>query len=125
MTERLYVAHLSRTTSVWDLKRLFATIGTVRGAQVLPYGARGGGTVTGLVEMDSEKEADAAIAALDGRPYRGYLLAVGWATPRQAGGADGPRMFDSMNIPDEAECDEYRIPDPGGFGGADGPFSVP
>jgi cold-inducible RNA-binding protein len=41
------------------------------------------------VEMSSNEEAEAAIAALDGKEYAGRKLKVNEARPRPAGGGGG------------------------------------
>ena len=76
-----------------DLKRLFDADGFVVDARVMTYPESGRPTGSVIVDMGSESEGAAAIAALDGRDYRGRPLVVG----RAAGSsADSERAIEAM-----------------------------
>ena len=82
MGRSLYVGNLDFGISCDDLKQLFAQHGTVARAVVvldhLTQLSRG----FGFVEMGTEQEADAAMAALNGKDCAGRTLAVAEARPR-------------------------------------------
>jgi RNA recognition motif-containing protein len=99
MPGKVYVSNLSQSVEGGDLQRLFARHGTVRSADVCNQLKTADITGTGLVDMDSEAEGEAAIAALNGAEFRGCPLVVSWAEPGQRHGIDLPRMFESMNMP--------------------------
>jgi RNA recognition motif-containing protein len=86
-----------------ELEKLFAGHGTVRLAEVIDQLKTADSTGTGLVEMDSEEQGEAAIAALNGMQHRGFALIVGWDQPGQGEDVHPARMFESMNIADEDE----------------------
>ena len=60
-------------------------------------------TASAIIEMESEQQGEAAITALNGRRFLGQVLTVAWASERQKEGGQHSRMFESMNVPDEAE----------------------
>lgn len=100
---KLHIGNLSHLVEKNELERLFAVHGTVQSAEVTNRLKAAHIKGTGLVELDSEKHCENAIAALNGMQHRGSALIVSWATPRQRKGVDAPQMFESMNIPDEGE----------------------
>jgi len=76
MERKLRILNLSHLVDRQELERLFAPFGVVRAARVVDQLATSSGTTTGFVEMDSEAESEAAIAALNGKQYRGSVLLV-------------------------------------------------
>ena len=122
MPRKLYVANLSHLVNEAELARLFAGygIGTVK---VFDQLATADPSAAGLVEVDTDEHGELAIAALNGKDYRGYPLSVSWAIPSHIGGSDTSRMFESMNIPEESEgraSGEPRGPRRGDFGDRSG-----
>ena len=103
MPRKLYVANLCHMVEKAELEKLFADHGTVRLAEVIDRLKTVDSTGTGLIEMDSEQQGEAAISALNGMQHRGFALIVGWDQPRQGDSNHPARMFESMNIPDEGE----------------------
>ena len=91
MGTKLYVGNLSYNVSSADLKQLFSAHGTVDSADVIMDRSTGQSKGFGFVEMNSRSEADAAIAALDGKEYGGRTLKVNEARPRPATGGSGRR----------------------------------
>ncbi len=89
MGTRLYVGNLSYNTSSSDLQGLFAAHGAVVSAEVIADRESGRSKGFGFVEMGSEAEATAAIAALNGQDVDGRKLTVNEAKPREAGGGGG------------------------------------
>ena len=115
-TTVLHVGNLSPVTDDHDLGRLFAEHGTVRRAAITVDQRTDRSAETGTVEMECDREAQAAIDALHGRAYCGRVLVVTRATGRQVTNAAHTSMFESMNVPDASELDTTRGPRPGGFG---------
>ncbi len=91
MSQKLYVGNLSYDVSSSDLEQLFAAHGTVQSATVIADRDTGRSKGFGFVEMSSNDEAAAAIAALDGTEHGGRSLKVNEAKPRAAGGGGGGR----------------------------------
>lgn len=86
MPEKLRVANLSRTADVCNLESLFAPHGTIRSAEVITDSSTSSrNTGVGRVEMSTDEEATAAIAALNGTLYCGNTLEVGWAEAQNGG----------------------------------------
>src|SRR6476661_3654060 len=84
---KLYVGNLSYGTSSSDLEQLFAQHGTVSSAEVIADRETGRSKGFGFVQMGSDEEAQAAIAALNGQQHDGRALTVNEAKPRE----DRPR----------------------------------
>jgi len=91
MGRRLYVGNLSYSASSSDLQTMFSEFGTVSSAEVVSDRMTGRSRGFGFVEMGSEEEAQAAIAALNGKEQDGRALTVNEAKPREdrAGGGGG------------------------------------
>lgn len=109
MGTKLYVGNLSYDISKTDLEQMFAAHGTVASAQVISDRETQRSKGFGFVEMATDQEAQAAIAALNGKSIDGRALTVNEARPQEprsggAGGAGGARRG------------------PGGGGGARGPY---
>ena len=86
MGKKLYVGNLAYGVSDSDLQRLFEAHGTVQSAQVIMDRDTSRSKGFGFVEMGSDQEAQAAIAALNGKEVDGRRLTVNEAHPREAGG---------------------------------------
>jgi RNA recognition motif-containing protein len=69
-----------------DLERMFAAYGTVKSAQVIMDRDTGRSKGFGFVEMGADKEAQAAIAALNGKEVEGRSLTVNEARPQEKRG---------------------------------------
>lgn len=95
MTKRLYVGNLSYKLSNAELEQLFSPHGTVESAQVIMDRDTGRSKGFGFVEMATDQQADAAIAALHGKEIDGRSLTVNEARPREdrAGGGFRGRRF--------------------------------
>ena len=89
MGKKLYVGNLSYETSQADLETMFGAHGTVETAQVISDRDTGRSKGFAFVEMSSDDEAQAAIAALDGQDCGGRALKVNEAKPRPSGGGGG------------------------------------
>jgi RNA recognition motif-containing protein len=88
MGKKLYVGNLSYDVSSSDLEKMLAEYGTVQSAEVISDRTTGRSKGFGFVEMSSDEEAQAAIAALNGQQHEGRALTVNEARPREprAGG---------------------------------------
>ena len=89
MEKRLYVGNLGYSVSSADLEQMFASHGTVKSANVITDRSTGQSKGFGFVEMSSSSEAEAAIAALNGKEVNGRALKVNEAKPRPASGGGG------------------------------------
>ncbi len=89
MGKKLYVGNLSYDVSSSDLEALLAAHGTVQSAEVITDRNTGQSKGFGFVEMDSDAEAQAAIAALNGQDQGGRALTVNEAKPREPRGGGG------------------------------------
>ncbi len=91
MGKKLYVGNLGFDVTDADLSQLFAQHGTVGSATVIMDKMSGRSKGFGFVEMSTDEEAQAAIAALNGRDHGGRPLTVNEAKPRapRSGGGGG------------------------------------
>ena len=87
----IYVGNLSFETSEADLRAAFAAYGTVTSARIATDRDTGRARGFGFVEMADQAEAQAAIAALNGKDLQGRTLTVNEARPREdrGGGSRG------------------------------------
>jgi len=90
MGKKLYVGNLGYGVTDNDLLKMFEAHGTVESAQVIMDRDTGRSKGFGFVEMKSDQEAQAAIAALNGQDSGGRALTVNEARPRSEGGRGGP-----------------------------------
>ena len=84
---KLYVGNLSYNTTGPDLEQLCSPHGSVQTAEVIQDRDTGRSKGFGFVQMGSDAEAQAAVAALDGQQPDGRALTVNVAKPRE----DRPR----------------------------------
>src|SRR5207302_11137841 len=89
MGKRLYVGNLSYSVDSTALQNMFAAHGTVNSAEVISDRMTGRSKGFGFVEMSTDEEAAAAIAALNGKESDGRALTVNEAKPRPEGGRGG------------------------------------
>src|SRR5436189_5845642 len=89
MGKKLYVGNLPYTIDSSGLEQLFAAHGTVESAQVIMDRDTGRSKGFGFVEMASDDQAQAAIAALNGQQVDGRTLTVNEARPKTEGGGGG------------------------------------
>jgi len=89
MGRKLYVGNLSYNVTDSDLEQLCAQHGTVQSAQVIQDRDTGRSKGFGFVEMGSDEEAQAAIAALNGQQHDGRALTVNEAKPKEDRGGGG------------------------------------
>jgi RNA recognition motif-containing protein len=84
MGNKLYVGNLPYSFRDEDLQRAFSAHGNVTSAKVMMERDTGRSKGFGFVEMSSDAEAQAAIAALHGQQQGGRALVVNEARPMEA-----------------------------------------
>ena len=95
MGKKLYVGNLSYQVDSSELEQLFGAHGQVVSAQIINDRDTGRSKGFGFVEMGTDEEAQAAIAALNGQEHGGRALTVNTrrprlrARPRGGGGGGG------------------------------------
>ena len=87
MGSKLYVGNLSYDVTNADLNTMFTPHGTVNSAEIIQDRDTGRSKGFGFVQMGTDKEAQAAISALNGQQQNGRALTVNEAKPRE----DRPR----------------------------------
>src|SRR5215472_14911256 len=93
MAKNIYVGNLVWDATADDLLALFQQHGAVARAQVITDRETGRSRGFGFVEMDNDAEAQTAIEALNGSPFRGRPLTVNEARPREDRGGGGDRGY--------------------------------
>src|ERR1700683_4966162 len=94
MGKKMFVGGLPYEVDEAKLRELFAPYGKVVGAKVINDRDTGRSKGFGFVEMSTDDEAKAAIAALNGQQNGGRALTVNEARPREersGGGGGGGR----------------------------------
>ena len=91
MAKKLFVGNLAYGVNDTQLGELFGVHGAVVSAKVIVDRDTGRSKGFGFVEMSNDTEAQAAIAALNGKDHNGRLLTVNEAKPRapRGGGYGG------------------------------------
>ena len=89
MGKKLYVGNLSYGVDSSALEQLFAAHGTVESAEIIADRETGRSKGFGFVQMSTDGEAEAAIAALNGQEHNGRALTVNEARPREDRGGGG------------------------------------
>ena len=125
MGSKLYVGNISYNVTNSDLEQLCAPHGTVQSAEVIADRDTGQSKGFGFVQMGSDAEAVAAIAALHGKDHGGRPLTVNEAKPKDerprsggggfsGGGYGGGGRSSPRNDHAPAAPSEHRR-DPGGI----------
>jgi len=93
MNLKMFVGGLPFAMTDAQLRELFAPHGVVKSAQVIMDKLTGRSRGFGFVEMSSDEEVQAAIAAWNDKVYEGRTLLVNEAKPRMArtGSGSAPR----------------------------------
>jgi cold-inducible RNA-binding protein len=89
MGKKIYVGNLTYGVTDSALEQMFAPHGAVQSAQVIMDRDTGRSKGFGFVEMGSDQEAQAAIAAMNGKEVDGRSLTVNEAKPREDRGGGG------------------------------------
>lgn len=82
----IYVGNLSHDTTDGDLQKAFEAHGKVASVNIIKDKISGQSRGFGFVEMPDNNEAQAAIAAMNGKEFMGQALNVNEARPRRGGG---------------------------------------
>ena len=95
MGAKIYVGGLPYSTTEQQLSDLFAAHGSVASSRIITDKFTGQSRGFGFVEMSSDSEAQAAIAALNGTELGGRPLTVNEARPQEprSGGGGGRGGF--------------------------------
>ena len=83
MGKKLYVGNLGPSADKASLEALFSVFGTVEKAYIITDRQSGQSKGFGFVEMGSDAEAQAAIAALDGKKCGDYTVRVSEAKAKK------------------------------------------
>ncbi len=83
----IYVGNIPRISKEDEIKELFQGFGEVQSASIIKDKFSGESRGFGFVEMPNKEEAEKAIAALNGKDFKGRALTVNEARPR----TDSPR----------------------------------
>jgi RNA recognition motif-containing protein len=86
---RIYVGNLSYEVNEDELRQEFSAYGEVTSVSVVTDRYSGRSKGFAFVEMNTKAEADAAIAALNGKALKDRTLVVNEARPRTEGGSGG------------------------------------
>src|SRR5437868_6012238 len=89
MSTKLYVGNLSFEVTENDLRDMFSPHGPVNEIHVVMDRDTGRPRGFGFVTMNTEEGAKAAIAALNGKDWKGRALTVNEARPREERGGGG------------------------------------
>jgi hypothetical protein len=89
--KKLYVGNLAYGVTSSDLEKMFSQFGTVKSAEVFADRDTGRSKGFGVVDMNSEAEARAAIDALNGQEHDGRRLTVNEARPSEPRPGGGGR----------------------------------
>ncbi len=83
MGAKLYVGNLPFSVVEEQLQGLFSQHGSVVSARIITDKFSGRSKGFGFVEMESDEEAEKAIAALNGTEFEGRAIVVNEARPQQ------------------------------------------
>ncbi len=89
MAQKLYFGGLSYNTTDDSLNAAVASFGTVTSAKVIMDRETGRSRGFGFVEMSTDEESNAVLAALDGKEIDGRMVRVSIARPPENGGGRG------------------------------------
>jgi RNA recognition motif-containing protein len=89
MSTKLYVGNLSFDATETDLRDLLAQHGPVNEIKVMMDRDTGRARGFAFATMNTEEGAKAAIAALNGKDWKGRALTVNEARPREERGGGG------------------------------------
>jgi len=97
--KNIYVGNLGFGMTEQDVRSLFEAYGTVDRVNIVTDRDTGQPRGLAFVEMSNDAEADAAIAAVNGRDVGGRTLAVNVARPKtdRPGGNSGGRRPDKRD----------------------------
>lgn len=80
---KLYVGNLLHAVNEQQLKTLFEPYGEIVSVKVIKDKMTGGSKGFGFVEYTTEEASDAAMEALNGKPFEGRTLRIDKARPQE------------------------------------------
>jgi len=89
--KKIFVGNFSFSTTEAELREMFQPFGAIESVTVVTDRDTGRSRGFAFVEMPNNSEADAAIAALNGKEAGGRALTVNEARPKTEGGRGGPK----------------------------------
>ncbi len=89
MEAKLYVGNLSYETTEEDLRELFGQVGTVTDAALIKDRDTGRSKGFAFITMNSQEEAQKAIAEFNGKSLGNRELTVNMARPREENSGGG------------------------------------
>jgi RNA recognition motif-containing protein len=95
MGRKLYVGNLPYSATETSLREAFSASGTVDSVNLITDRDSGQSKGFGFVEMSSDREAQAAIQAMNGATLDGRQLKVSEAKPKGSGGSGGGNRRDN------------------------------
>jgi RNA recognition motif-containing protein len=87
--KKIYIGNLPHSMTDEALEAAFAEFGNVQSVAIIRDRISGESRGFGFVEMQSDEEANAAIAGLDQKELGGRVVTVNEARPREGGGGGG------------------------------------
>jgi RNA recognition motif-containing protein len=93
MATKLYVGNLSFNATTADLEALFTQVGAVASVNIITDKFSGQSRGFGFVEMESQKDAQAAIERFNGYELQGRALTVNEARPQGERSGGGRSSF--------------------------------
>jgi len=93
---KLYVGNLAKEVTEQDLREAFQAFGTIESAIIIKDRSNNVSKGFGFVEMPNKAEAEAAIAGLHRKEFKGRSMDVNEARPpqeRRRGGFGGGKRF--------------------------------
>jgi len=117
MGKRLYIGNLSYNTTQDGLRAEFAKYGKVVDAKLITDRETGRSRGFGFIEYDTEQEAQAVVASMNGASFEGRSLTVNIAEDRPPRGGGGGRSFGGGGGGGNRN---YGGPPPQDFGGGGG-----
>jgi RNA recognition motif-containing protein len=101
MVRLIQIGNLHDSVDGHALRRLFEAHGPVRSATIHRHHETGRSIGVGMVEMESEHDGDAAIAALHHREHAGRVLSVCWSVREADPASQHEQMFGATNLTNE------------------------
>jgi cold-inducible RNA-binding protein len=83
MAKKLYVGNLGSEVGVYALEAMFKPYGTVFSAEIIVDRDTGQSRGFGFVQMETARQANAAMAAINGKDHNGRALKVSEAWSRR------------------------------------------
>jgi len=118
MRMTIRIGNLDVLTNESDLQQLCSPFGQIRRVRLVANIQQPSGVI-GIVEMQSERECQAAMTALSGQDYRGRALTVCRGI-RQKSTRGHPGTFGPASETRAQKLDGSTGPTPGGFGDRSG-----